>query len=423
MENKIVLTEEQQTELKMLISSYEMLEKSKAEAELRGKEDSVRRINHAQNDTKQQILNLDPTYFDKIASKTEDDVVVNMLKNMEKEETLFDVLEKSGVLDESKVLKDNQTSEPIYTDIDTSVNMDFGIMDTDVQYDIIALPSKGQCYRSKNDRIAVAYLTAYDENLITSPNLYKDGLIIDFLLKHKVLDKNVDLDALCTGDVDAITLFLRATSYGPEFPIIVRDPESGTEIDSVVDLSQLKMKDFTLVGDENGHFEYELPVSKDKVKFRFLTRKDEKILARLAKLEEDGNRALSIKENIKFLNEAIKSDTILSGKEKQEYVNNLGKFNVWADKLSEKSPLPFSRTITNRLELAITSVNGNTDRKYISKYVKNMGAKDSLMLRRYIIENEPGINFEIEVQRPVSLGGGSFKTFLDWDDTVFINIA
>ena len=85
--------------------------------------------------------------------------------------------------------------------------------------------------------------------------------------------------------------------------------------------------------------------------------------------------------------------------------------------------MPFNRMITNRLELSIVSVNGETDRKYISKYVKNMNAKDSLMLRRYILENEPGVNFEIEIERPVSLGGGSFKTFLEWDDSVFLNIA
>ena len=52
-----------------------------------------------------------------------------------------------------------------------------------------------------------------------------------------------------------------------------------------------------------------------------------------------------------------------------------------------------------------------------------MPARDALMLRRYIIENEPGIDFEITVQRPESLGGGSFKTFLNWDDTVFLNIS
>lgn len=420
MAKKIVLTEEQEKELQMHIASYEMLQKSKEEAQLRGREEAVKRIEYAQNDTKQQILQLDPTYFDNIKKNNGDDILTSMLTNTNSEDTLFDVLEKSGVMEEKTT---NTVVEPTYSEVSVPTTMDFGIMDTDVQYDIIPLPSNGQCYPSKNDRIAVAYLTAYDENLITSPNLYKDGLIIDFLLKHKVLDKNIDIDSLCNGDVDAITLFLRATSYGPEFPIIVRDPETGTEIESVVDLSELKTKEFTLVGDENGYFDFELPVSKDMVKFRFLTRKDEKILNKLAKLEENGVKSLNIKKSVELLTDAIKSDNILSGKDKQEYIGNLGKLDVWANKLADKSSVPFSKTITNRLELAIMSINGNSDRKFISKYVKNMGAKDSLMLRRYMVENEPGINFEIEVQRPVSLGGGSFKTFLDWDDTIFINIA
>ena len=422
MEN-IVLNEEQQTELKMLIASYEMLENSKAEAELRGKTESVRRILHAQNDTKEQIMRLDPTYFSKKKAENEEDVIMNMLSN-DNEETLFDVLDKSGVLDNKKQV---EVVEEVVNDVvsytESDYTQDFGVLDTDVQYDIISLPSNGQCYKTKQDRVAVAYLTAYDENLITSPNLYKDGLIIDFLLKHKVLDKKIDLDTLCSGDVDAITLFLRATSYGPDFPIVVRDPETGTEIESVVDLSELKTKEFSLVGDENGYFDFELPVSKDNVKFRFLTRKDEKILNKIAKLEDYGVKALTVKESVNLLNEAIKSDNLLSGKEKQEMVNNLTKMKNWSAKLAEKSSLPFSKMITNRLELSIMSINGNSDRKFIAKYVKNMGAKDSLMLRRYILENEPGIDFEIEVQRPESLGGGSFKTFLEWDDTVFINIA
>ena len=52
-----------------------------------------------------------------------------------------------------------------------------------------------------------------------------------------------------------------------------------------------------------------------------------------------------------------------------------------------------------------------------------MPARDSLALRRYINENTPGIDFAITVQRPESLGGGSFTTFLNWDDSVFINLA
>ena len=75
-----------------------------------------------------------------------------------------------------------------------------------------------------------------------------------------------------------------------------------------------------------------------------------------------------------------------------------------------------------QLAVAVMAVNGNTDRDFIKKYINAMPARDSLMLRKYINENRPGINFDIEVERPESLGGGSFKTFLNWDDSVFLNI-
>ena len=95
----------------------------------------------------------------------------------------------------------------------------------------------------------------------------------------------------------------------------------------------------------------------------------------------------------------------------------------WSKKLKEVNNSLYNRIVTNALQLQVMSVNDNTDRDYIRKYVNSMPARDSLMLRRYINDNRPGINFDIEIQRPESLGGGSFKTFLNWDDSIFLNIA
>ena len=52
-----------------------------------------------------------------------------------------------------------------------------------------------------------------------------------------------------------------------------------------------------------------------------------------------------------------------------------------------------------------------------------MPVKDSLALRKYITENEPGMDFNIEVEKPESLGGGSQKLFLQFDQFMFLNIA
>lgn len=426
------LTPEQEKEIALLKASNEMFLKTKEEAKIRGTKEAVDRIETARRDVIAQMMKIDPeeaTKADKGHMEEEISYGVSPMK-MSDTVSVFDILDRYNAENEKEEVANVENEESIVMEVTqesssqvSSSNFHMGPVNSDVQYDIISLPSNGQCYPNKVDRLPVGYLTAYDENLITSPNLYKDGLIIDFLLKHKVLDDSINLDNLCLGDVDAIILFLRATSYGPEFPITARDPQSGEEIETIVDLTQFKSKEFNLKGDDNGHFDYQLPISKDNIKFKFLTRKDEKMLKILSEIEEDGVKAHMIRQQVQLLSDAIKSDKVLDGKTKHEYLKDMEKYKDWSKKLESKGGTPYSRIITNRLELSIMSVNGNSDRAFISKYVKNMGAMDSLSLRRYILENEPGINFEIEVERPLSLGGGSFKTFLEWDDAVFLNIA
>lgn len=426
------LTPEQEKEIALLKASNEMFLKTKEEAKIRGTKEAVDRIETARRDVIAQMMKIDPEEASKADKGHMEDEISYSVSPMKMSDTVsvFDILDRYNAENEKEEVVNVADKESIVMEATqesssqvSSSNFHMGPVNSDVQYDIISLPSNGQCYPNKVDRLPVGYLTAYDENLITSPNLYKDGLIIDFLLKHKVLDDSINLDNLCLGDVDAIILFLRATSYGPEFPITARDPQSGEEIETIVDLTQFKSKEFNLKGDDNGHFDYQLPISKDNIKFKFLTRKDEKMLKILSEIEEDGVKAHMIRQQVQLLSDAIKSDKVLDGKTKHEYLKDMEKYKDWSKKLESKGGTPYSRIITNRLELSIMSVNGNSDRAFISKYVKNMGAMDSLSLRRYILENEPGINFEIEVERPLSLGGGSFKTFLEWDDAVFLNIA
>lgn len=420
------LTPEQEKEIKLLQANNEMLQRTKEEAKLRGTENAVQRIELAQQDVYEQVKKIDKSIAEKMmkanGSTEEKSVITTMIENHYSDESIFDVLKKQEEKEQIKVKEEPTRVEQVVKEAVFS-NTDFNNIDMDVQYDVISLPSNGECYRNKTERVPVGYLTAYDENFITSPNLYKDGLVIDFLLKHKIMNKDINIDELVSGDVDAIILFLRATSYGAEFPIYVRDPKSGEQIETVVDLSTLKYKEFTLKGDKDGYFDFELPVSKDIVKFKFLTRKDEKNLKLLSNLESENIKAQTIKNNIEVLKEAVKSDRFLDGKDKQELLKDFDKMKPWIQKLEETNSTPFNKLITNRLEMSIVAVNDNYDRSFIAKYVKTMVAKDSLMLRRYILEHEPGVDFEIEVERPEILGGGSFKTFLEWDDNVFLNIA
>ena len=91
--------------------------------------------------------------------------------------------------------------------------------------------------------------------------------------------------------------------------------------------------------------------------------------------------------------------------------------------MDEEDALKFNHTLTNRLNLLIMAVDGVTDRQYIRDFIRKMNVKDSAALRKYMNANEPGIDYNIEIERPASLGGGSYKTFLQLDQFLFLKIA
>ena len=425
------LTEEQENQIKVLLANNEMLEKTKKEAQERGKKGSVSQIERAQQEVIDHINSIDPTALETAKKEKKKTNSISLFDDTDV--SIFDILADDEKKVEPASIKTVESEvkaaeEPVDFDFSQTNTViveetTFNNSDTTAQYDVIQLPSNGQCYKNKMDRVPVAYLTAYDENIITSPNLYKDGLVIDFMLKNKIVNKEINPDDLVSGDVDAIILFLRATSYGPDFPIVVVDPDTGEQIESVVDLSKLKPKEFKLIGDENGWFEFETPIKKDKIKFRYLTRKQEKQLQKLNELENNGTRAYMLDTEKEILLAAISVDKVISEAEKKTIKNAVSVMEGWSKKLKEVNTSKFNKTVTNSLQLQIMAVNGNTDREFIRNYINMMPARDSLTLRKYIGENRPGIDFDIEVQRPESLGGGSFKTFLNWDDSVFLNIA
>lgn len=425
------LTEEQEKEIKILLANNEMLERTKKEAAERGKTGAVKQIETAQQEVIDHINMIDPTAISKSISEKKAEKKQNDLFG-DTDLSIFDFMDDKEEEKKPTPVKEEkkEVEEVEYTHYDLTPNetveteaTTFSNIEGDVQYDIIQLPSNGQCYKNKVDRVPVAYLTAYDENIITSPNLYKDGLVIDFLLKNKIVNSEIDVEDLVSGDADAIILYLRATSYGADFPIVVADPDTGEQIESVVDLTTLKPKEFKLVGDENGYFDFVTPIKKDTIKFRYLTRKMEKQLKKITELESYGSNALNLDYERKTIAAMLERDDLLSTAEKNTMKESLKVMESWIKKMREKNNDPFTKLMTNNMLLHIVSINGITDRDFIKKYVSTMPARDALMLRRYIADNKPGIDFNIEVKRPESLGGGSFKTFLNWDDSIFLNIA
>jgi hypothetical protein len=297
-----------------------------------------------------------------------------------------------------------------------------GDYNPEAAFDVIPLPSKGEGYKDKISKASVAYLTAYDENMIVSPNLYRDNLILDYLIQEKLLSKEVEPMDLLEGDRDAIILFLRASGYGNEYPITATDEETGKEFDTIVDLSKLKYKEFNLKGDSNGWFEFKLPVSGKVVKFRFPTHRDNLILEKLQKSEEPRLMKETISRYVDTLDAFVENDKDIDMEKKSKLRKSIRLIESWGDDMDDENAIKFNHTLTNRMNLLIMSVDGITDREYINNFIKKMNVRDSTALRKYMQKNEPGVDYTITVERPESLGGGSFETFLQLDQYIFLNI-
>ena len=348
-------------------------------------------------------------------------------------QSLFEELNKNNniVMEENKEVKPKKTSTSkkdkdiniIYNNETPEVLPSKTEYDSQESFDVIPIPSRGECYKHKTGKLSVAYLTAYDENMIVSPNLYRDNLILDYLLKEKIINSGIDPYDLTEGDRDAIILFLRASGYGSEYPITATDNETGIEFSTTVDLSKLKFREFTLKGDENGWFDYTLPISKHEIKFKFLTHRDLMNLDKINEIENSRLKKGKLNEFVEIMDMYIDNEKSINKTELVKIKQSIRTIEKWGDNMDGDVDMKYTHDVTNRLILSIMSIDGNTDRGFISDFVKKMNVRDSSSLRKYISKNEPGIDYNIEIEKPESLGGGSMTVFLQLDQFIFLNIA
>jgi len=163
--------------------------------------------------------------------------------------------------------------------------------------EVVDLPSQGLLYPKESSlssgKVEVKYMTAREEDILTSVNLIKKGLVIEKLLESLIVDKSIKLDDLLLGDKNAILIASRILAYGKEYEI---------EIDGqpvTVDLTKLKDKELNenLIINGKNEFEFELPATKRKLTFKLLTQNTERNIAEesegYAKLGDGVNRELS----------------------------------------------------------------------------------------------------------------------------------
>ena len=86
--------------------------------------------------------------------------------------------------------------------------------------EVVDLPSKGLLY-SKDSPLAggtieLKYMTAKEEDILTSRNLIQKGIVLDRLLESVIVDEKVSLNDLLLGDKNAIMIAARVLGYGKD---------------------------------------------------------------------------------------------------------------------------------------------------------------------------------------------------------------
>ena len=152
---------------------------------------------------------------------------------------------------------------------------------TNFPTETIDLPSGGKIYGKdsplSSGKIEVKYMTAKEEDILTSQNLIKKGVVIDRLLDSLIVTPGVSSNNLIMGDKNAIMIASRILAYGSEYSIEWTAPGDTTSNQYTFDLSEVEYKKIPVNLDYSSNsFKFSLPTSKVKVVFKLLNGFEEK---------------------------------------------------------------------------------------------------------------------------------------------------
>lgn len=143
--------------------------------------------------------------------------------------------------------------------------------------EMVQLPSRGLLYPEGHPLasgvIEMKYMTAKEEDILTSQNLIKQGVVLDKLFESLIVTP-VNYNDLYVGDKNAVMVAARVLGYGKNYIVEVDDPfASGTKQKTTIDLTQIEHKevDYSLFESRKNEFDFKLPVSNRVITFRLLT--------------------------------------------------------------------------------------------------------------------------------------------------------
>ena len=244
----------------------------------------------------------------------------------------------------------------------------YGQMNFNLPHDVVELPSRGLYYKNKKSGVKVGYLNATDEDVLSSG--VKNNNLLITLLRNKLYEPEIKPEDLLDGDIEAILIFLRNTSFGPEYTLNLMDPATGKMFQHTFVIDEVNFKKPNTTPNEDGTYTTTLPRTGAIVKLRLLTLGDKSKITDMETKYPKGRVA---------------------------------PITIWT------------------LQEQIVELNGETDRGKIIEFVQNMPIMDSKHIKRFISQNEPGLDLTLEVIAPsgenvstsITFGVDFFRPFFD----------
>jgi hypothetical protein len=220
--------------------------------------------------------------------------------------------------------------------------------------EVVPLPTKGWFYPEGHPlatgEIEIKQMTAKEEDILANQELIKKGKVLDKLLESLLVNKDIKISDILVPDKNAIFIAIRRLAYGDDYPVTITCPQCNAQNKVKINLAELNSKPFNFDEHQKGvnSFDFKTPSGID-LTYKLLCQNDES---------------------------GIESELIQ------------------LKRLSKDS----SSDLTTRLKFLLTSVNGNSDRAAIRKFVDSpqLSAKDSLALRKHMREHNPDIDMSFD---------------------------
>lgn len=241
-------------------------------------------------------------------------------------------------------------------------------MHMDLPHDVVLLPSGGKFYKNKKKSVKVGYLTAADENILASVSNLSGDQVITNLVRSKLYEPDIRPEEMLEGDLEAILVFLRNTSFGANYDFTLIDPETDKKFEHSVQLDELNFKKTEVEPNSEGLISLVLPKTKKEIKIKFLTYGE-----------------------VQSINRQIES-----------YPKGI-----------------VSPSVTLKLTKLIVEVEGNREENAIADFISKMPIMDSKYINNFIRENEPRLDLVREITAPsgkkvltrVTFGAEFFRPF------------